>query len=178
MKIRSRAGVFLMAVFCLSAGIGSSAQTQDPAPAPAQLAKDPTMTQRASGPFEVKLVPQPPDDKSDGAAVGRMLLDKQFHGDLEAVGKGQMLATTTAVEGSAGYVAMEEVSGTLHGRRGTFVLQHSGTMTRGAPRLNVTVVPDSGTGQLVGLAGRMDIGIEGGKHSYDFEYTLAGAPPG
>jgi len=105
-----------------------------------------------------------------------MSIDKQFHGDLEASSKGQMLAAMTEVQGSAGYVAMERVSGTLQGRKGTFALQHSGTMTRGTPQLSVTVVPDSGTGQLVGLAGKMTINIADGKHSYDFEYTLVDAP--
>jgi hypothetical protein len=132
------------------------------------------MTKRASGPFEVKLIPQPPAE-SETSAVGRMLLDKQFHGDLEAVSKGQMLAHSTAEQGSAGYVAIEQVTGTLQGRTGTFVLQHSGIMNRGTPQLTITVVPDSGTGQLKGLAGKMDIQIEGGKHSYVFEYTLAEA---
>ena len=135
------------------------------------------MTMHASGTFEVKLTPQ--DDKSgDGApgspgSPGRMLIDKQFHGDLEAVSKGQMLAAMTGVKDSAGYVALERVSGTLAGRKGTFVLQHSGTMTRGVPQLSVTVVPDSGTDQLAGLAGKMEIKIDAGKHSYEFEYTLA-----
>lgn len=134
------------------------------------------MTTRASGTFEVKLSPQAPDDKSENSAVGRMLLDKQFHGDLEATSKGQMLAASTAVAGSAGYVAIEQVSGTLHGRGGTFVLQHSGTMTRGVPQLIVAVVPDSGTGQLAGLAGKMEINIADGKHLYDFQYTLGDTP--
>jgi hypothetical protein len=105
-----------------------------------------------------------------------MSLDKQFHGDLEATSKGEMLSAGTAVKGSAGYVAMEHVSGTLHGKSGTFVLQHSGTMARGTPQLSVTVVPDSGTGQLAGLAGTMTINIAGGKHSYEFEYTLGETP--
>jgi len=130
------------------------------------------MTSRATGTFEVKVIPQASEDGSENPPVGRMLLDKQFHGDLEATSKGQMLAAGTAVKGSAGYVAMEQVSGTLHGRTGTFVLQHSGTMNRGEPQLSVTVVPDSGTGRLVGLTGRMDIIIEGGKHSYELEYAL------
>ncbi len=134
------------------------------------------MTKRASGTFEVKLSPQSPDDKSEASSIGRMLLDKQFHGDLEAVSKGQMLAHGTATQGSAGYVALEQVSGTLGGRAGTFVLQHSGLMDRGKPQLTITVVPDSGTGQLAGLTGKMDIQIEGGKHSYVFEYTLPEAP--
>src|SRR5262249_28072353 len=120
-----------------------------------------------TGPFEVKLAPQPTD-----AALGRMSLDKQFHGDLEATSKGEMLAASTAVKGSAGYVAIERVSGTLHGRRGTFVLQHSGTMTRGAGVLTITVVPDSGTDELAGLAGTMAIDIADGRHAYTFDYTL------
>jgi hypothetical protein len=105
-----------------------------------------------------------------------MSIDKQFHGDIEGTSKGQMLTAGTAVKGSAGYVAIERVSGTLRGRSGSFVLQHSGTMTRGAPQLSITVVPDSGTGQLVGLTGKMAINIADGKHSYDFEYALAENP--
>jgi len=127
----------------------------------------------ANGTFEVKITPQPVDGESP--AVGRMSIDKQFHGDLEASSRGQMLAAMTSVKGSAGYVAIEQVTGSLHGRTGTFVLQHSGTMTRGAPQLIVSVVPDSGTAELAGLAGTMAIVITDGKHSYDFEYTLAGA---
>ena len=130
------------------------------------------MTTRASGAFEVKLVPQAMDDQAEGAPLGRMVIDKQFHGDLEATSKGEMLTAGTSVKGSAGYVAIEQVTGTLHGRSGSFVLQHSGTMTRGAPQLTITVVPDSGTGELAGLAGRMTIDIDDGKHSYGFEYTL------
>ena len=135
------------------------------------------MTKRASGPFDVKLTPMAPEAGAVEAAPGRMGLDKRYHGDLEATSQGQMLAVRTPVEGSAGYVAMERVSGTLHGRSGTFALQHSGTMTRGAPQLSVTVVPDSGTGELTGLSGSMNILIEaGGKHTYDFQYTLPDAP--
>ncbi|HEX8352104.1 MAG TPA: DUF3224 domain-containing protein [Pyrinomonadaceae bacterium] len=129
------------------------------------------MTTSASGTFEVKLSPQV-DGEAGGAALGRMLIDKRFSGDLEATSKGQMLAVRTAVEGSAGYVAMEHVQGTLGGRAGGFVLQHSGTMERGAQQLSITVVPDSGTGELAGLAGRMRINFGGGGHSYEFDYTL------
>ncbi len=136
------------------------------------------MSHRATGPFDVKLTPQDPSDACRAAGVGRMSLNKQFHGELEAESHGDMLAVRTDVEkGSAGYVAMERVDGTLGGRRGTFVFQHSGTMNRGEPQLIVNVVPDSGTGDLVGLAGRMNIIIAEGKHSYDFEYTLAEPPP-
>ncbi len=131
------------------------------------------MATRASGTFEVKLSPQATDEPVEGAPLGRMSIDKQLHGDLEATSKGEMLTAGGSVKGSASYVAIERVSGTLNGRRGTFALQHSGTMTRGEPQLTITVVPDSGTGQLVGLSGRMMIKITDGKHSYDFEYTLA-----
>lgn len=131
------------------------------------------MTKHAKGTFEVKVTPQKPDNKeAETAKLGRMSLDKQFHGDLEATSQGEMLAAMTEVKGSAGYVAMERVNGMLHGRSGTFVLQHFGTMTRGEPKLTVTVVPDSGTGDLVGISGTMNIIIDAGKHSYEFEYSL------
>ena len=129
----------------------------------------------ASGTFDVKLSPQTAYDSAKGTPLARMSIDKQFHGDLDGTSIGEMLAAGTNVKGSAGYVAVELVRGTLQGRRGSFVLQHSGTMNRGAPELSVTVVPDSGTEELTGLAGRMTIKIEGGKHFYEFEYTL---PPG
>ena len=131
------------------------------------------MTKHATGTFEVKMSPQTDDDVGD-PRVGRMSLDKQFRGDLEGSSKGQMLAVSSPdVQGSAGYVAMERVNGTLHGRKGAFALQHNGVMTRGAPQLSIAVVPDSGTGELVGLAGKMAINIVDGKHFYEFEYTLA-----
>jgi len=134
------------------------------------------MGNRASGTFDVTLTPQAADDNGggndNGLTVGRMTLDKQFNGDLVATSKGQMLAIGTKMKGSAGYVAMEWVSGILHGRSGRFALQHSGTMTRGAPTLSITVVPDSGTGELAGLAGLMTIEIVDGKHSYGFDYTF------
>jgi hypothetical protein len=125
----------------------------------------------AKGTFDVKVVPQPQDDAA-GGPFGRLFLDKQFHGDLDATSKGQMLASGTGTDGSGAYVALELVSGTLNGRRGTFVLQHTGTMTKNVPTLIVTVVPDSGTGELTGLAGKMTIVIAGGRHSYELEYTL------
>ncbi|MET0520003.1 MAG: DUF3224 domain-containing protein [Burkholderiaceae bacterium] len=130
--------------------------------------------QRADGEFEVRLAPQAQD--GGAGAPGRMLIDKRFHGPLDATSMGQMLAFSSAVKGSAGYVALEVVSGSLNGRSGSFALQHSGTMDRGAPSLSVTVVPDSGSGELQGLSGRMNIRIEGGKHFYQFEYTLAPRP--
>ena len=127
------------------------------------------MPTRASGGFDVKLTPQSSGDES----IGRLIIDKQFHGDLDARSKGEMLAAGTAVKGSAGYVAVEKVTGMLNGRTGTFVLQHSGTMTRGEGKLNVIVVPDSGTDELVGLSGTMAIIIKDGKHFYEFDYALA-----
>jgi len=129
------------------------------------------MIAHANGPFDVKVTPQ--DDKSDDPLLNRMTLDKQYHGDLEATGKGQMLTAGTSVRGSGAYVAIEKVAGILKGHAGTFVLQHTGTMTQNAPQLSITVVPDSGTGQLTGISGKMAIIIApDGKHSYDFEYTL------
>jgi hypothetical protein len=127
----------------------------------------------ASGTFEVELTPQKPDNKeAESANLGRMSIDKQFHGDLEATSKGEMLSAMTDVKGSAGYVAIERVTGTLHDRSGSFVLQHSGTMTRGEPQLSVTVVPDSGTSELTGLAGTLTIRIADKQHFYEFDYTL------
>ena len=123
------------------------------------------MKPSASGTFEVNLTPQTPPATSTEATVGRLLIDKQFHGDLDATSKGEMLAVSTSVKGSAGYVAMEVVTGKLQGRSGSFALQHSGTMMRGTPQLSVTVVPDSGTGELAGLAGQMITKIADGKHS-------------
>ena len=122
----------------------------------------------ATGTFDVTLAPQADAD----SAIGRMSIDKQFHGDLDGTSKGTMLASMTAIPSSAGYVALEKVTGTLHGKRGTFALQHSGTMNRGAQSLTITVVPDSGTDELAGIFGSMKIIIEGKKHSYEFEYTL------
>jgi hypothetical protein len=130
------------------------------------------MTKKASGAFEVTLTPQAPAEGVGDPSVGRLAIDKRFRGDLDATSRGEMLATRTPVDGSAGYVALERVTGSLHGRAGGFSLQHSGTMDRGVPRLSVTVVPGSGTGELAGLAGKMAIRVEGGTHSYEFEYTL------
>ena len=126
----------------------------------------------ARGTFEVKLAPQPTAHDHAAAPIGRFSIDKEFRGDLTGTSKGEMLTAMTAVKESAGYVAIERVTGTLQGRSGSFVLQHSGTMTRGVPSLLVTVVPDSGTEGLTGLSGTMTIIIAGGKHSYEFEYTL------
>lgn len=133
-----------------------------------------TMSQRATGPFTVKLAPLDPYNRDEGASLGRMSIDKEFTGDLAATSRGEMLTAGTTVKGSAGYVAVERVTGTLHGKRGTFALQHYATMDRGVPNLQISVVPDSGTGELEGLSGTMRIIIaEGGKHSYEFDHTIA-----
>lgn len=132
------------------------------------------MTTRAAGPFDVKLAPLDPYNKDAEASLSRMSIDKEFRGDLAATSRGEMLAVGTAIKGSAGYVAVERVTGALHGKRGTFALQHNATMHRGVPALNIIVVPDSGTGELEGLSGKMNIIIaEGGKHSYEFDYDIA-----
>jgi hypothetical protein len=131
-----------------------------------------SMSKRASGTFDVTVTPQGTADKAEGASLGRMSLDKQFLGDLTGTGKGEMLTAMTDTKGSAGYVAIERVTGTLHGRSGSFVLQHYGTMARGTPKLTVAVVPDSGTGQLTGISGTMTITIVDGKHLYEFDYQL------
>jgi hypothetical protein len=167
-NIRAIAGIFL----CIALTSPGTAQNQSPARPTA--AKENPVTTHALGTFDVKATPAPPDGLD--AELTRLTLEKHFHGDLEGTSKATMLAASTSVKGSAGYVAMEKVTGTLKGHSGTFILQHSGTMTRGEPQLKVSVVPDSGTGQLAGLSGTMDIKIANGKHSYDFEYTLAATP--
>ena len=141
--------------------------------APASRQERPPVTPRtATGTFDVKLVPQPVHGGGEGAPPGRMTLDKQYHGDLDGVGAGEMLSAGDPSKGSGAYVAVERVRGTLHGRKGTFALYHTGTMSRGAQQLTIAVVPDSGTGDLVGLTGTMSITIDAGKHSYQFAYTL------
>jgi hypothetical protein len=167
MSDRSCATAGAIAGIWLLLGLGSPAHAQ------VKTGKETAVTAHASGTFEVKLTPQGTADTAEGSTLARMSIDKQFHGDLEGTSKGEMLSAGTSVKGSAGYVAIERVSGTLKGRSGSFVLQHSGVMTRGEPQLTITVVPDSGAGQLAGLAGKMTIKIENGKHFYDLEYTLA-----
>jgi hypothetical protein len=128
---------------------------------------------RATGTFDVKITPQASDLAPEGPNLGRMSLDKQYHGDLAGPAKGEMItAAGIAVKESAAYSAVERVTGTLHGKRGSFALQHTGVMTRGTPSLTITVVPDSGTGELTGLTGTMDIIIESKLHSYVLEYEI------
>lgn len=153
-----------------------SAAHADPtsdAPAP----EEPAVTHRAAGSFDVTLTPQAPAEGSEAPPWGRMAIAKTFHGDLAGTSRGEMLAAMTETKGSAGYVAVERVEGTLGGRTGSFFLQHSGLMDRGAPSLVITVVPDSGTGELAGLEGTMTIEITEGKHFYNFEYRLRDAAP-
>jgi hypothetical protein len=185
---QSGAGASAVAILCLGLGLGASvlsaretinlsARTEGHEQPQRELKKGGTVvSQQASGTFDVKVVPQGTPDRVEGSTLARMSIDKQYHGGLEATAKGEMLTAGTDVQGSAGYVAIERVTGTLDGRTGSFVLQHSGTLTRGAPALNITVVPDSGTGKLVGITGRLTVIIEGGKHSYEFEYTLPPTP--
>lgn len=130
------------------------------------------METHAIGTFDVALATIGTDDHADGATVGRTSIDKSFRGDLQGTSKGEMISAITEVEGSAGYVAIERVTGTLHGRRGSFVLQHGGVMNRGFQQLTILVVPDSGSGELAGLSGRMALVISDGVHSYDFQYSL------
>jgi hypothetical protein len=130
---------------------------------------------RATGSFEVSLQPLSNTEVAADAMLGRMLLTKKFTGDLRASARGQMLSAMTTVKGSAGYVAIDQVSGELDGRKGSFVLQHSGAMNRGVQSLTIMVVPDSGTGELAGLSGTLSINIIDGKHFYDFIYSLSGA---
>jgi hypothetical protein len=158
MKLKSRAALLLLLPICVLAL--RAAQKETPMP------------HHATGPFEVKIAPLDPAFKADDNSIGRMSLDKQFHGALEATSKGEMLTGMGTVKGSGGYVAIERVSGILDGHTGTFILQHNGTMQNGVYNLNVIVVPDSGTAQLAGLQGTMSIIIKDGKHSYDFTYSL------
>lgn len=130
------------------------------------------MTIHASGTFDVQLTPEANDSAPAGVALGRLAIDKQFHGNLEATSKGAMLSARTPVADSAGYVAIERVTGMLHGQPGSFVLQHNGMVTRGVSSLTIHVVPDSGTDELTGIAGEMTINIADGKHFYEFDYTL------
>lgn len=158
MKIKLRAALLLLLPICVIAP--SAAQKENPMP------------HHATGTFEVKLTPLDPAFKAEDNSIGRFSIDKQFHGSLEATSKGEMLSGAGTVKGSGGYVAIERVTGTLEGRTGTFLLQHNGTMQAGVYHLNVIVIPDSGTAQLTGLQGSMEIIIKDGKHSYDFSYTL------
>lgn len=155
-----------------------AAALQTPSPhTPSSPAEVHTMSHHATGSFDVKLAPQPLTDTAADKTLSRMSISKSFHGALEATSRGEMLSAMTATKGSAGYVAIEHVTGTLDGHTGGFTLQHTGIMDRGTPSLTISVVPDSGTGELTGLTGTMVIHIApGGQHSYDFTYSLPQQP--
>ena len=127
---------------------------------------------RATGTFDVKMTPQ----ADAGFEVGRMTIEKQFHGAIDGTSRGMMLSSANATFTDAGYVAIEKVTGTLDGKRGSFVLQHNSTMQKGVATQSITVVPESGSGELAGLRGSMVNIIEGKKHSYEFEYTITKSP--
>ncbi len=168
---RAVALVFSLAVILWTAsapGQGSVMQTA--------TAEETLTTMRAKGTFEVKLSPLEPYNQAADAKIGRMSIDKTFSGDVVGNSQGEMLSGGSPAEGSAGYVAIERVTGAVQGRSGSFLLQHSGTMTPTSQKSTITVVPGSGTGELEGIAGTLSIEIEDGKHSYDFEYTLPSDP--
>jgi hypothetical protein len=181
MKMILRSRIALTGAICVSIAAATFALAQvrqqnwasnPPATSKSDQTAKPSI-HRATGTFEVKMTPQATDDyTAAGSALSRFTFDKQFHGDLEATSKGQMLAAGDYASGSAGYVAMERVTGTLSGRSGAFLLQHSATMDHNVPSLSITVVPGSGSGQLAGISGTLNIRIEGGKHFYDFDYVL------
>jgi hypothetical protein len=133
-------------------------------------------TRTAQGTFDVEMTPEGKDDRSDGNILGTAVVEKRFHGDLDGSGRGRMSSARTLVSGSAGYVMIERVRGTLDGRSGTFLLQHSGVLNRGAAEARIQVVPDSGTGDLTGMTGRLEIQIRNGQHEYTLRYTLPPAP--
>ncbi|MGC2196795.1 MAG: DUF3224 domain-containing protein [Terriglobales bacterium] len=163
-------GIVIAGIFvCLIASVLGFTQTGSAGSGAAQ--KEKVVPAHATGGFDVKVTPEALSDKSADLTLGRMSIDKQYHGDLDATGKGEMLTASTSVKGSGVYVAIERVTGTLEGRKGGFAMHHTGIKTRGTPELRITVVPDSGTDQLAGLAGTMTIKIDSGKHSYDLEYT-------
>ena len=155
-------GAVLLLIFALLGLSGSvTSQTQGTNMRTAQ--KDTFVSKHATGPFDVKTTPQSAEDKSE-TPLG-----------LDGTGVGEMLTAGSPVKGSGAYVAIERVSGTLQGRTGTFVLQHTGTMNHGVPQLSITIVPDSGTGELTGISGKLNITISEGKHTYDLEYSLPAA---
>mgnify|MGYP000574215674 CR=1 FL=1 len=156
-------------LICLS----SAGICQDNTPKKSFERKQKITTMIANGTFEVKMTPQSEDENVGDPLIGRLAMSKQFSGDLAGTSKGQMLGSQSEeVKGSGGYVAMERFTGTLNGKKGSFILQHTGTMQGGNFDLNISVVPDSGSGELTGISGKMKIIIDGAKHSYEFEYSL------
>lgn len=129
---------------------------------------------RATGTFEITMNAQPPYDTAEGTTLGRASFDKTFHGDLQGQGRVEMLSALTSVQGSAAYVALERITGALAGREGSFIVLHTGVMERGKPTLSVTVVPDSASGGLRGLGGKLEIQVIEKQHHYTFDYEIAG----
>jgi len=170
-QLQMTGNVLIVLAFLLAEG--AAGHTQGTSEESMKHQKETAVTGHASGTFDVKLMPQPVVDSDAG--IGRMSIDKQFHGDLEGASKGEMLSAQGTIKGSAGYVAIERVIGTLQGRKGSFILQHNATMNRGMPQLNISVLPDSGTDQLAGITGMMTIKINQGHHSYEFDYTFGDA---
>ena len=165
------AAAIIAAAVVVAPPVQTSATTSPKTSAPASAPTSMTNTTTISGTFDVKMTPQ--SSAVEAAQIGRFSLDKAYHGDLEATAAGEMIAVMTGEKGSAGYVAIERVTGTLAGRKGTFALQHSATMDRGTANLTIVVIPDSGTDGLTGISGTMGIRVEaGGKHFYDFTYAL------
>jgi hypothetical protein len=164
--------VVRFASVCIFAWLGLGVCASPQAAAPRLERKDPVMTRLAKGTFDAKTTPIAAEDATNDTAIGRFALDKQYHGDLEGTSKGEMLGAGNPATGNAGYVAIERFNGILEGQSGSFSLQHMGTMNHGKYELTVLVVPGSGTGGLTGIDGKMKIIIAGGKHSYEFEYTL------
>jgi len=167
-RISAQVCMPLALILCVCFAAGAQAPSK-------LLRKDPVMTRHAEGTFEVKTTPLPADDATTGTPIGRYALDKQFHGDIEGTSKGEMLGAGDPQKGSAGYVAIEHITGTLHGHTGSFAMQHNGSMDKGTFLLEVTVVPGSGTGELAGISGTLKITNTGGKHSWSFDYTLPDA---
>lgn len=165
----SKIFIWLCVIICLSAA--ANAQNKSLEKRLRQNSKN--AAKIAKGTFEVKVTPLAAEENVGDPTIGRLALEKQFSGDLSGNSKGQMLGIGTEIKDSGGYVAAERVTGTLEGKKGTFALQHSGTMQGGKFDMLITVVPDSGTGELAGISGKMKIIIEKGKHFYEFEYSIA-----
>ena len=172
MKNTSRNLVIFFTAVCLLLCFAAFVNSQTKSSGKKTTAKEKTVAKYAKGTFEVKVTPMAAEDGVGDPMIGRLALEKQFSGGLTGSSKGQMLGISTAIKDSAGYVAAERFTGTLDGKKGSFSLQHSGTMQGGKFQLNVTVVPDSGTDELTGISGKMKIIIEGGKHFYEFDYTF------
>ena len=168
----------LVRSLAVSLSLTAALDAQPAVPVPVtQPKQEVRVAARAKGSFDVKLVPLTEGDRKDAWAPGRMSIDKQFKGDLEATSQGEMAMTGTEVQGSAGYTAIEKITGKLHGRAGTFVLQHFAVMARGVPgEWIILVIPDSGTGELKGLTGRLTITITGKEHAYALDYSLPERP--